>query len=326
MRFIPTVPAAKANKRNGRFTNAPFLSPAKVVDSSAPVDFIAAGDFDGDTHWDVATSFKGSKRLLLLTGDGSGNVNFSKEIYVDGTITAMIRGDINRQDGLDDLILGVTSAAGNHVLVFEGQKGAANAVPESFSVPDTVSDLAIGELNGRYEPDLAIAAGRSLVVLHGRDRKTYLTAPDSVESPVLTTRSFEHRIKSLTIADFTDATNANRLKRVKNPALRRPDELALITEDGHLWIFGSDGTTDPAKPILKNWRPSSEQLLGPDAKLLGSSRVSGESTNSLLISDDIGSVDLISSEKESRALATRRLLKSGRREEQAKSRRLSRSG
>src|SRR5262249_20514791 len=70
--IYPNSPEAKLHRENDTYMDAPFLSPAFVYQSPEPADFIGAGDFDGDSHWDVITAKRGGNRLYLLSGDGHG--------------------------------------------------------------------------------------------------------------------------------------------------------------------------------------------------------------------------------------------------------------
>jgi len=80
-------------------------------------NFIATGDFDADGHWDVVTAQLGSSALYFLKGDGHGGFAAPQRILLTGNVTAMIAGEINRADGLTDLIVAVNSAGGPRVLV-----------------------------------------------------------------------------------------------------------------------------------------------------------------------------------------------------------------
>src|SRR5207253_10013025 len=51
--IYPNSPEARQRKSAGTFSDSPFLSPARVLDLPEAPDFIGAGDFDADGHWDV---------------------------------------------------------------------------------------------------------------------------------------------------------------------------------------------------------------------------------------------------------------------------------
>src|SRR5438876_7082205 len=125
-------PESQQRRATGTFTDAPFLSPAHVFATPVGADFIGAGDFDGDGHWDVVIASRTTNALYLLPGDGHGRLGAAQEIPLPGTVTAMTTGEINRADGLTDVVVGVASEQGAQVLVFEGPEGALHAKPEAF--------------------------------------------------------------------------------------------------------------------------------------------------------------------------------------------------
>lgn len=152
---------------DGVHANSPFLSPALAFAVPEPPDFIAAGDFDGDSHWDVVTAASGSNVLYLLSGDGRGNLGQARKVVLGGRVTAMICGDLNRRDGLADLVVAVTGSQGDQALVFESPEGALRGEPEAIALPAAASALAIGQLDDDYTFDLAIAAGSELMIVQG---------------------------------------------------------------------------------------------------------------------------------------------------------------
>ena len=66
--------------------------------------------------------------------------------------------------------MGVAGPDGSYVMVFEGPEGALRSNGEVYSVPVTVTALALGDLAGDHSRDLVIAAGRDLMLVRGRDR------------------------------------------------------------------------------------------------------------------------------------------------------------
>src|SRR5207253_10711005 len=107
-------------------------------------------------------------------GDGQGSFAPAREIALPGMVTAIAIGDLNRPDGLMDVIVGVNGAGGSKVMVFEGPEGALRSSPEIFVTRSPVASLVVGQLDGDQQADLAIAAGQDLMVVSGRDRKLSL--------------------------------------------------------------------------------------------------------------------------------------------------------
>jgi len=224
--IYPNAPEAQHRRAEGTFTDAPFLSPAFVFGAREAADFIGAGDFDGDGHWDVVTAARGSDKLNLMPGDGKGGLRETKQIELPGGVTAMVAGEINRRDGLDDVVVGVSGESGAKLLVFEGPGGALRANPELFDLPAAAASLALGQLDDSYEMDLAIAAGRQLMILHGRDRRLSLdkerqaqVIPACVEQ-----REFPFMITSIGLGDFSG---------------RGDGAIAVLGDDGELRVLSS---------------------------------------------------------------------------------------
>src|SRR5437660_4637948 len=176
--IYPNTPEARQRKANGTFTAAPFLSPASAIELEAAAAFLGTGDFDADGHWDIVFAARGGMALHFLPGDGKGGFGPEKEIRLVGGVTALVTGEINRPDGLTDLVIGIDGEQGSQVCMLEGPLGAMHAQPELFSVPHDVTSLALGQLDDDYAMDLVIAGGNELLIVHGRDRKLTLPAED----------------------------------------------------------------------------------------------------------------------------------------------------
>ena len=191
--------------RNG--TPAAFLpNPRQFPLLEAP-DFVAAGDFDADGHLDLVTARRGGATLYFLKGDGHGSFRAAQSIPLEGTVTAMIAGEINRADGLADLVIAVTTSAGPRVLVYESPRGALKDEPEIFKAPSPVTALALGKFDGNAMNDLAVAAGNEIVTIHARDRR--LSSSDaeraSVPAARVTVQKLPFSVQALTAGDFTGA-------------------------------------------------------------------------------------------------------------------------
>ena len=277
--IYPNAPEAQQRRAEGTFTEASFLSPAFLSGVPEAADFIGAGDFDGDGHWDVVTATRGSDKLYLMSGDGKGGLRETKRIDLSGGVTAMVAGEINRRDGLDDVVVGLSGESGSKVLVFEGFEGALRANPEVFDLPAEATSLALGQLDDSYEMDLAIAAGRQLMILHGRDRKLSLdkerqaqVIPACVEQ-----RVFPFMISSVALGDFSGRGN---------------EEIAVLIDDGELRVLSSAPMDETRKgrkrevPNIAKWKSRALASNGwsKGAKLF-TARMSSTPVDNVMITD-----------------------------------------
>lgn len=281
--IYPNAPEAQERRSAGAFTDAPFLSPALVFSVREAADFIGAGDFDGDSHLDVVTAARESNELQLLSGDGRGSLRHTKRIELPGSVTAMSVGEINRRDGLDDVLLGIMREAGPAVLVFEGPHGATQATPEELPMPGEVTALAAGQLDDSYEMDLAVASGCRLVVVHGRDRKLSIARVNAeVKLPLVEQVSFPFSIKSLVIGDFA-GTHA--------------PGIALLADDGSVRVASPATSADK-----RGWEIevlSSDRW--PQATALVSARLSGRGDDLVLIGEADQRMEMLSADGAKRA-------------------------
>jgi len=245
-----------------------FLSPARSFNLPEAPDFIATGDFDADGHWDIVTAKRGSDALYLLRGDGRGGFAVARRFPLSGVVTAMISGEINRADGLADLIVAVQSASGPKVLVFESPLGALRGQPEIFSAVKPITALALGKFDGNAMNDLTIAAGDEIMVIHARDRKLS-SSPEkqaSVQPARITVQKLGFAIQALANGNFTGAgpsiaalgadgqihiiehklpENSLALRKIGDPDFQPTMQVAKASKDGKPEILA--GTMTPSK-------------------------------------------------------------------------------
>ena len=228
--IYPNSPEALARKRAGTFTSVPFLSPARVLELPSAPDFIEAGDFNADGFTDLAIASRNSATLYVLPGDGHGNLLQPEAIHLPGEITAMTSGDVNRRDGLADLVVGVAASRGGELLVFEGPTGVLKCTPEVIPLPASAAAVAIGYFYNSPFADIAVAAGGRLMVVHGRDRKLSMPgAPqESVPAPHVSMLKLEGTAYAIALGRFYGERNTR---------------AAVLLDDGRLEVAGAEGET-----------------------------------------------------------------------------------
>ena len=248
---------------------SPFFSTSRVFDIPGVPQFIGAGDFDADGHQDVVATSAGSSALVLLAGDGNGGFAPARSIALPGAVTALVTGDVNRMDGLADLIVAVNGPGGSKLLVYEGSAGALNAAPEAISLPSEARSIAIGQLDDDYPVDIAVAAGRDLLVVGGRDRKR------DAQEPRVTRVATPFSSTSVAIGDFTGDLG---------------NEIALLSDDGKCHVFSRTKSTKGA-----SWQETSAAALplaqknaAGSSRVLISVRISTSPKDDLLLLDQAG--------------------------------------
>ena len=303
--LYPHSPEAQQLQARGEFTDAPFLSSTRTFTIPEAPDFVGTGDFDADGHWDIVTAARGSHHLYLLRGDGHSGLAPARAITLTGRVTTLTTGEINRADGLTDVVVGTMGEQGPQVLIFEGPDGALKAQPEIFSLPATATALALGQLDDRYERDLAIAAGQNLVVIHGRDRKLSLDAARQaeVESATISQSTFPFEVVSLAIGDFVGQAQQM--------------QIAMLAADGTVHLATeSQALHNRTNSLARKWQ---SQVLSasrwPQASSLVCAHISGNSADDLVVVDRgqhqlhiLGSIaqasDQVSTQQTSAALLT----------------------
>ncbi len=206
---------------------APFEPEAKVFELAVAPEFLGAGDFNNDGHQDLLATAQGSNALYLIPGDGGGSLSRAERFELPGSVTFMVTGQINRPDGLTDAVVAVAGSDGPRLLLFK----SVASEPEVITLPAEANALALGQFDNGYETDLAVAAGRRLLIVRGRDE----SEPARVE-----TRELEFAILSMAAGDFS---GDNR------------EELALMAEDGAVRLLER---TDPELFQASGETPESE--------------------------------------------------------------------
>jgi len=276
--LFPNAPEAKQRQAQGAFSDASFSSPAQISGLPVKADFLAAGDFDADGHFDIAVAARNEKALYFLRGDGKGAFEGAKKIELEGSVTAFLAEDFNRRDGLHELIVGIQNGRKGQVLIFEHPYGAMKAVPEVFNFDDPVTSLSINFIEGNAHPDLAVAAGGELAVLRGRDRKLLFDESGrSAEAVSLSRRTFDFRIAAVAVGEFIKSESG-------------APEIALLADDGKVHLLEKTEPSAVADGFVL-WRETktvslSARFSGGDLPVMLAARVSARPVDTLVIGFD----------------------------------------
>ena len=157
---ISAIPTGHRLTEGLSFIRAPGLKPVKSKDAKWPIPgttSLAARDYDGDGHIDLATVSWTSDALCVYRGDGQGRFRLL-EHHQSAEIGIGLR-DIKAADldGDGVLDLAITCYVSNHVAVFRGLGNGKFRFERRYdSGGRTPYHLAIADLNGDGREDIVV--------------------------------------------------------------------------------------------------------------------------------------------------------------------------
>ena len=226
--LYPHRPQAEADRARESFADQAFHPSEKSFGIAAAADFLAAGDFNADGKQDILAAAKNDSALHFLAGDGAGNFAADSVLPTGGAIAAFASGEIGRADGQTDVAMAVSGKGGVRLLVFEHPESAFKHRPEVFALPAVPTDMVIGNLDGDYYADIAVASGDQLTIIHGRGQAyPWDLIPEvGIKRPraVVATRQLPFTIAALAAGRFSN---------------QRGESLAILGGDGDVYHLES---------------------------------------------------------------------------------------
>ncbi len=213
-------------------TLSPFLLTAAAFETPRVPSFLAAGDFNRDGHFDLASAQSGGNEIHLFYGDGRARFGPPRVVAIAGRVTAFASADVNRRDGMDDLVVGAVDSKGARLLIYETPSLAVSAQPESISLPAEARAIAVAQIGDDYLIDIVVAAGSELLIINGIDKRALAAGRAAPPRPSVNLRvALPAQAIAVAAGDFTGG---------------HPVEIASLTTDGTLRIHeraGLDFTT-----------------------------------------------------------------------------------
>jgi CSLREA domain-containing protein len=220
----------------------------------------------------------GERVVHVLEGDGRGGYPREASLHLDGALTSLAVGDVNRPDGISDLVVGVETDSGAALLVYESPAGVLAAGPERIALPSPARALALGVLRGGHLTDIVAACGNAIVLVEGRDRKLH-TPGATVESARTTVRPVDAPVVSLAVGRWL-APEDGRL------------DLAMLASNGSLTVLR------PFDDAVRSTSPRyTASVAGPRARLAVAGTPDGWGDQVIVVDPDGGRARLFEADR-----------------------------
>ncbi len=147
-----------------------FTAPTQLLPLSTAPDFLTLADVNHDGWLDLVLATQYHPELHWLPGSATG-FGATRVVPLAAGVTALYSADWQQPDGNRDLFVGIADPAGQHaeLLLFAHPQRAFTRSPHTLALPAPVVALAAGAFTTPQRTDLAIAAGRELLLLRALD-------------------------------------------------------------------------------------------------------------------------------------------------------------
>src|SRR5215831_8687176 len=143
--FAPQSDASFQAIARGEFPS-PFLPEVQTLNVPVNPDFLAAGDFTGQGHTDLAVASRNGNAVYIFAGDGKGNFTAARTINLPGGVTAL---GADRFASLHPaLLVGISSPQQSLLAVYgKGQGGLTPLAVVRLKAP--ASNILFGDFGDR---------------------------------------------------------------------------------------------------------------------------------------------------------------------------------
>ncbi|PLS67584.1 MAG: hypothetical protein CV045_12790, partial [Cyanobacteria bacterium M5B4] len=147
-----------------------FIAPTQLLPLPTVPDFLTLADVNHDGWLDLVLATQHHPELHWLPGSAAG-FGATHVVPLAAGVTALYSADWQQPDGNRDLFVGIADTAGQHaeLLLFAHPQRAFTTPPHTLALPAPVVAFVAGAFTAPQHTDLAIAAGRELLLLRALD-------------------------------------------------------------------------------------------------------------------------------------------------------------
>jgi hypothetical protein len=155
----PSLAPMMMQSSSGQCLVASFTTPTHfTVDTAGGIEeapiYVVSGDFNKDTHIDLATANTDTANISVLLGNGTGNFGTPTSFTAGVNPFALAVGDFNEDTNLD---LAATNFGSGNISVLLGNGLGGFSGPTNFTVGTNPTGIAIGDFNEDNNLDLVVA-------------------------------------------------------------------------------------------------------------------------------------------------------------------------
>ena len=281
--FAPQSVEALGAVARGQFPE-PFLRAASAIYTDAPPEILLTGDFNGDGNADILFAARGDNGFYVLDGDGAGHFGAAHRVVVPGSVTAIVAASLQTTVRDSDVVVGIGTGKSSAMLVYTVARGGLSGQPAVYPTGDSITSLAFGDFDGDPCGDVAAAAGRRLVILHGCGSSS--SAGLRLESVPL-----DFGARMIAAGSFTGRRG-------------RAAEVAILADDGEIHILSREmrgrlepstarlhaGPHAPAATGSGRWTAalSDTRFKGRRLSVFAAARISGNGADDLIVAEALG--------------------------------------
>src|SRR5574341_328906 len=217
-----------------------FLPTADAIQLPEPADFVLTEDINEDGRKDLVVAARNGG-LYVLVNDGDGAFGAPEQLALPGTVTALTAGAFGHAQVWRAVIVATDGPQVPALALFNLDTNGLSHTATISALPAPATSLVLGSFDDDPYFDLAVAAGRQILIVHGQKP----AAPVSDGTPI----DLGSRIEQIDLGFDLRGLAAGTFVADRVPRM----DLAAIAGDGTIHLFQRRklNTLQPADPAVQ---------------------------------------------------------------------------